>query len=51
MDDLKKAIIYQIEHSSAKHPVELIQELLVILYSKGYSDGCTYSSQRFLEEE
>lgn len=50
MDDLKKTIIKKVENSSAKHPVELIQELLVILYSQGYSDGCAYSAQRFSEE-
>ena len=46
MDDLKKALIFQIENSTAKHPVDLIQEVLLILYSKGFADGEEYMENR-----
>ena len=46
MDDLKKALIAQIENSNAEHPVDLIQEVLLILYCKGYSDGQKYMEVR-----
>ena len=46
MDEVKEAIKYQLEISKARHPVELFQELLVILYSKGYSDGQKYMEVR-----
>ena len=47
MDELKKAIIWQVENTSAKHPVELMKELLIILYTKGWSDGCEYTAGRY----
>ena len=49
MEEVKEALRYQIDISEAKHPVELFQELLVILYTKGYQDGQHYMKVR--EEE
>lgn len=46
MDDLKKAMKFVIDNSEAKHPVELFQELLVILYTKGYQDGQHFADVR-----
>lgn len=46
MDEVKKAIIECVNMSEAKHPVTLFQELLLLLYSIGYSDGQKYTEVR-----
>ncbi len=46
MDELKEAIIETVNKSKATHPVELYQELLVFLYTKGYKDGQNYVDVR-----
>ena len=46
MDEVKKAIIECVNMSKAKHPVILFQELLLLLYSVGYSDGQKYTEVR-----
>ena len=46
LKDLKEVIIESVNNSQAKHPVELFQELLVILYTIGYSDGQHYIEVR-----
>ncbi|MBO7710751.1 MAG: hypothetical protein J6S83_09800 [Lachnospiraceae bacterium] len=46
MDDLKKAIIQQVEKSEAKHPADLVHEILILLYTKGYADGTKYMTVR-----
>ena len=46
MNELKEVIIETVNASSAKHPVELFKELLILLYTVGYSDGQKYINTR-----
>ena len=48
LQEVKDALIDQIQRFQG-HPVELIQKLLIILYTAGYIDGQEYMMNR--EEE
>lgn len=47
VDELKEALITKIKASTTKSSIKLFQELLEILYSKGFSDGIKYAEERF----
>ena len=51
MEEFKEAIIDFVKVSNATHPVNLIADLLLMLYMKGYSDGEHYMLSRPEEPE